>query len=269
MAAAMLLKHLKLLYRFAVISFRNMSEFRIDFMTSILHNVLYQAIFIIFWRSILSFTSESLGEWTFPELAILSAFSLLATAIMQWFVGLTTLSRKVLRGEVDKYLCKPVSPLLALLAEEMRGLASLQQVVSAGAILGGIAAYYDVPMTPASAVWSLLVLVVGCVVVVLIQGTIAMLAFWLGDVSRIQSLFMISGELERYPLTLFPSWLQQMMTWIIPIGLISTFPVLVLLGRVEMAASYLLIGISLLVVWGSIFSLMWSRALRRYESFGG
>lgn len=264
-----MLKHLKLLYRFATISFRNMSEFRVDFMTSILHNIIYQAIFIIFWKSILGFTSDSLGEWTFPELAILCAFTLLATAIMQWFAGLTGLSRKVLRGEVDKYLCKPISPLFALLAEEMRGMASLQQLISAGAILGGICFYYDVEVSLVGAAWSLLVLAVGCTAVILIQGTLALLAFWLGDVSRIQSLFVISGELERYPLTLFPTWLQRLLTWIIPIGLISTFPVLIFLGRLEIAKTYLGIAVGLLVLWSLVFTVTWNRALRRYESFGG
>jgi len=262
-------KHFKLLFRFATISFRNMSEFRIDFITSILHNIIYQAIFIIFWKSILGFTSGSLGEWTFPELAILSAFTLLSTAIMQWFAGLTALSRKVLRGEIDKYLCKPISPLFALLAEEMRALASLQQLISAIVIIGVITVYFDVTVTLTSALWSLLVLLIGCISVVLIQGTLALLAFWFGDVSRLQHLFLITGEFERYPLTLFPSWVQRMLTLIIPIGLISTYPVLIFVGQVEIATTYLLIGGALLVLWCGIFSVTWRRALRRYESFGG
>jgi hypothetical protein len=39
----------KLLYRFAAVSFRDMSVFRTDFLMSLLHNLVYQAIFLIFW----------------------------------------------------------------------------------------------------------------------------------------------------------------------------------------------------------------------------
>ncbi|MEO1086671.1 MAG: hypothetical protein AAFY88_20755, partial [Acidobacteriota bacterium] len=79
-------RYIKLLYRFTAVSFRNFSEFRIDFFTAVLHNLLYQAIFIVFWKSVVSYTDGALGEWTFPELAVLSAFTLVATALMQWFM---------------------------------------------------------------------------------------------------------------------------------------------------------------------------------------
>lgn len=262
-------RYVRLLFRFAVVSFRDMSEFRIDFFTSILHNLIYQAIFIIFWKSIVDFTAGSLGDWTFPELAILSAFTLVATAIMQWFIGLLQLSPKVLEGEVDKYLCRPISPLFALIAEEIDGLASLQQLVSAGLILAGVCIYYEVPVAAADVLTSFALLGVGCAVVVLIQGCIGLLSFWFGDVGRVQSLFMISGEFERYPINLFPGWLRVFLVWVIPIGLISTYPVLVFLGRAGIAVRFLLIAVLLAGVWVAIFSRMWTRALARYESFGG
>lgn len=262
-------KYSRLLVRFAVVSFRDMSEFRIDFFTSILHNLIYQAIFIIFWKSIVTFTAGALGEWSFPDLVVLSTFSLLSAAIMQWFAGFLHLSRKVLRGEVDRYLCRPISPLFAMLAEEMNGLASLQQSLSAALLLVVVIAYFDLEVTALGVLASLAVLAVGCVVVLLIQGTIGLLAFWLGDVSRINSLFMISGEFEKYPVNLFPPLLRHFLVWVIPIGLLATYPALVFLGRIDIAHRFLAIGALLTVVWGLIFFRVWSKALTRYESFGG
>jgi ABC-type uncharacterized transport system permease subunit len=51
--------------------------------------------------------------------------------------------------------------------------------------------------------------------------------------------------------------------------LIATYPALIFLGQVELAPRFLGIAVLLAVVWGGIFHQAWSRALQRYESFGG
>jgi ABC-2 type transport system permease protein len=262
-------KYFRLLFRFVVISFRDVSEFRIDFFTSILHSLIYQAIFIVFWKSILTFTPNGLGGWRFPDLVILTAFTLVSNAVMQWFAGLLQLPRKVLKGELDKYLSKPLSPLFALIAEDMNGVASLQAMVSALLILGSACLYFGVHPAMGDVLASLLLMVLGSVVLLLIQGWISMLTFWWGDVSRLSSLFMLSGDFERYPINLFPLGVQRLLTWVIPIGAISTYPVLIFLGRAESAVRYLWIAAVLAVFWAMVFRFSWHKALERYEAFGG
>lgn len=262
-------KYSRLLFRFVVISFRDMSEFRVDFFTSILHSLIYQAIFIVFWKTVLTFTARDLGGWSFGDLVILTAFTLLSNAIMQWFVGFLHLPRKVLKGELDKYLAKPVSPLFVLVAEEMNGIVSVQQLASAVLVLGGACFYFGVRPALTDVAASLLLMVLGCIALLLIQGWISMLTFWWGDVSRLSSLFMISGEFERYPINLFPLGIRRLLTWGIPIGAISTYPVLIFLGRTELAAPHLGIAAILVLFWMLLFHVSWRKALRRYEAFGG
>lgn len=262
-------KYSRLLFRFVAISFRDMSEFRLDFFTSIVHSVIYQAIFIVFWKSILSFTSQSLGTWRFADLVILSAFTLVSNAIMLWFSGILRLPQKVVKGELDKYLSKPLSPLFALLAEDINGLASAQQMLSAIVILGGACVWFGVRPAPGNVLVSLVLMVIGCIVLLLIQGWISMLTFWWGDVSRLNGLFMMTGEFERYPINLFPLGVRRFLTWIVPIGAVSTYPVLVFLGKAESPARYFGIAALLAVVWMSIFQFSWRKALSRYEAFGG
>jgi len=258
-----------LLCRFAAVSFRDTSEFRLDFFTSVVHYLVYQALFIVFWKSILGFTGGALGEWTFPDLVVLTAFTLLATAILQWFEGFEQLSGKVLTGGLDKYLSKPVSPLFALLAEELNGVASAQQLASGVILLGGVCLYFDIRITLLGTLASLALLTLGCLVLTLLRGCLALLSFWLGDVSRITQLLNVSNDFERYPINLFPPWLRGFLTWILPVGLISTFPVLVFVGKTSAAGSFLAIGAVLALVWSAIFAWTWRHAVARYESFGG
>jgi len=259
----------RLLARFALVSFHDMSVFRTDFVMSLLHNLVYQGIFLIFWKSVLAFTASRLGGWTFPELAVLTSFTLVSAAVAQWFVGLQQLSSKILDGDLDKYLCKPVSPLLALLGESVNALVSFQQLVSAGLLLTAVCLYYRVPLTLGGVAAGLAILALGCATILLIRGCVALSAFWLGDVSRISGLFEISGDFERYPINLFPGWLQGTLTWIVPVGLISTWPVLAFLGKGGPPWAWLAVGAALVLFWSLLFGEIWRRALRRYESFGG
>ena len=262
---------LTLLWRFSVVSFQNSSAFRLDFLTSIAHNLVYQGIFITFWMSVMNYSPGPLGQWSFPELSILTAYTLVASALMQWSTGLTQLPAKVIRGDLDRYLCRPVSPLFALLVEEVNALTSWYQLASALLLLGSICIYYQIPVTFGAAIASLGLLLIGSIVVLLVQACVGLLCFWYGEISRLNTMLMLTREFERYPLDLFPPWLQGTLTWIVPIGLISTYPVLVLLHKAEAGtfAMYLATAVILLVVWMWIFLRMWARALRRYESFGG
>lgn len=262
-------RYLKLFWRFVAVSFSDDSVFRFDFFTSILHYLIYQAIFIIFWKSLLTFTADTLGDWTFPELAILSTFALLASAIMEWFAGFLQLPEKVLQGDLDKYLCRPISPLFALLAEEVSAIDLLQQLFSGTLIVILVAVIYEVPLAAPDVFAGLGFLFLGCLAMVLLQGCISMLSFWLGDINRIHRIFWICREFERYPVNLFPLWLRNALTWLIPVGLITTYPTLVFLGKDKGNLLYFWVAVTLVFAWSGIFAVMWRKALRRYESFGG
>ncbi len=259
----------KLLFRFVAVSFRNLSEYRIDFFTSIVHSLIYQAIFIVFWKSVLSFTGQKLAGWSFPDLVVLTGFTLVSNSVMLWFVGFLRLPQKVIKGELDKYLAKPVSPLFALVAEEVNALPSAQRMLTALLMVGGACLYFGVRPSAANVLLSILLMVLGCFVMLLVQGWVAMLSFWWGDVSYLNSLVGLTGDFERYPITLFPVGVQRFLTWIIPIGAISTYPVLVFLGKAQSAALYLGIAALLAVFWSTLFGVSWRKALWRYEAFGG
>lgn len=264
-----MLKHLRLLRSFCRISFSDLSEFRVDFFTSILHYLVYQALFLIFWKSILTLSNGHLGHWTLPELIVFSSFSLFSNAISLWFYGLLTLHDKVLHGQLDKYLCRPISPLFGLLAEEIRAFASLQQALAGFLIALPVALLYRLEVHLFDAILAAILLLLGSLTLVLIQGCVALLSFWLGDVSRMQSFLGLMGDFEKYPIDFFPLGLRRFLTWIIPIGMASTLPTLALFGKLPQAWAYLLGAVGLALIWALALIRLFTRALVRYESFGG
>jgi ABC-2 type transport system permease protein len=71
-------------------------------------------------------------------------------------------------------------------------------------------------------------------------------------------------QMARYPLGLYPGWLRLVLTWIIPVGLITTVPVQALTGDLEPA----MLGGSLALAAGLLIAASWlfRVGLRRYAS---
>jgi ABC-2 type transport system permease protein len=71
-------------------------------------------------------------------------------------------------------------------------------------------------------------------------------------------------QLARYPVGIYPGWLRLVLTWIIPVGLMTTIPAQALSGSLEpaMLAGALLFSLAALV--GA--SVLFRRGLRKYAS---
>jgi ABC-2 type transport system permease protein len=115
----MFFKHMKLFKRFLCIALKNMSVFRVDVYMMIFHLIIYSLIYILFWRFLLPHDGDSFSNWHFSDLALLNGILLVAQFIMMLSLGFFMLPQKVLRGEIDKYLSRPIHPLFALILEEL------------------------------------------------------------------------------------------------------------------------------------------------------
>ena len=93
--------------------------------------------------------------------------------------------------------------------------------------------------------------------------SLASLMFWKAD-------FMFSWllrpvvQLARFPTALYPGWLRLLMTWIVPVGVLTTVPAQVLLDEVSLP---MLAAVSVLAVGSlGVTSLLFRAGLRRYAS---
>ena len=71
-------------------------------------------------------------------------------------------------------------------------------------------------------------------------------------------------QMARYPVGLYPGWLQLLLTWIIPVGVMTTLPAQALLGVLApaMLIGAVMLAILLLIVSSALFQI----GLRRYTS---
>ena len=71
-------------------------------------------------------------------------------------------------------------------------------------------------------------------------------------------------DMARYPVGLYPGWLRLVLTWIVPVGLMTTVPVQALMGSLPAAALAGSVAFAVALFAGA--SLLFRLGLRRYAS---
>ncbi len=70
--------------------------------------------------------------------------------------------------------------------------------------------------------------------------------------------------MARYPVGIYPGWLRLVLTWIIPVGLMTTVPAQALAG--DLVPATLLGSVALAAALLAAASLLFRIGLRRYAS---
>ncbi len=71
-------------------------------------------------------------------------------------------------------------------------------------------------------------------------------------------------QMGRYPVGLYPGWLRLVLTWVIPVGFVTTVPAQALAG--EVAPGMLWGGVGVAMGFLAAFSALFRVSLRRYAS---
>lgn len=145
--------------------------------------------------------------------------------------------------------------------------------MSVGYVMIGLAVFtFGLTISIIGIILGFLALVIGQAALYTLWAGLACLAFWIG---RNEGILEISDAIEvkfaRMPIDIMPSYVQQFLTFILPVIYISTVPTMLLLGQLplEFGLFYLAIAIILLLCWSLMFQFLWQRGLRRYQPVGG
>lgn len=214
----------------------------------------------------------SINGWSYGQLAFLYGLAVISHAlsmiffIQGWFLGFY-----VIEGEFDRFLTRPLGVVYQFLFNQINifGITDL--------IPGIIVFVYGcvkVGFSPSPAnIGMIIVMLIGAT---LIRGGIYVIlgssAFWTRSANDFgQYTQEIFDKTTMYPLSMYPESLQFILTYIIPIGWVSFYPVSGLLGVEEIGIGSamsvwitLLVGIVVMCVAGFVFS----RGIKRYESAG-
>jgi ABC-2 type transport system permease protein len=224
----------------------------------------FAAILVIFGRV------DALGGFTLHEVAFLYAGTGLGIAFGDFVVGrVERLGTMIRMGRLDTMMTKPVPLLVQVLADEF-ALRRLSRIAQAGLVFAWAAVWVE--WTPARAAVAALMVVCGSLIFSGLFVSLATVQFWTVDSAETASAFTYGGNaLTQYPLTIYPSEVVKVLTFVVPIAFVNWYPSLYVLGRPDPFGlpSWLQFAaplVAALVVAAT--ALVWRTGVRHYRSTG-
>jgi ABC-2 type transport system permease protein len=215
---------------------------------------------------------KQLAGWSVGEVAFLYGLSNLAFALADLFVSaVENVQSHVKLGTFDRFLLRPASPLVQVIADEF----SLRRI---GKVIEG-AIIFAVGCGAASIDWNLAR--VGVTVMALVCGSVIFsalwvfttcVAFWWVDGREAANAFTYGGGFTaQYPIAVYGSVLRRILAFTVPVAFVNYFPAVYVLGRDDRLGfpSWIhfaspLVALAACIVAGA----MWQTGVRHYRSTG-
>lgn len=257
-------RYLTLFGLFARNSLQLALEYRADFVTAC-----FQSSFWLIWgiAGTLVFYrfTGTLGGWTLPQ-------ALLVVGLFRIFEGvidgvmrpnITRIVEYIQKGTLDFILLKPVdSQFMASLRQ--LNLMTLPDFVVGFALIGyGLWLERLLP-GPVALLTFVLLMASAALIAYSLWMLLTTTAFWLVRIENIAEVLTAIYETGRYPVTAFGTGLRIVLTFVVPIAFMTTFPAAALLGTLD--AVYLVIAPLMAGTLLLATRAFWRHALRSYTS---
>jgi ABC-2 type transport system permease protein len=224
----------------------------------------FAAILVIFGRV------DAVGGFSLHEVAFLYAGTGLGIAFGDFAVGrVERLGSMIRLGRLDTMMTKPVPLLVQVLADEF-ALRRLARVAQAGLVFAWAAAWVD--WTPGRVLVAAGMVVCGSLLFSGLFVSLAAIQFWTADSAEAANAFTYGGNaLTQYPLTIYPSEVVKVLTFVVPIAFVNWYPSLYVLGRSDPFGlpEWLQFAspVATLLVLAAA-ALVWRTGVRHYRSTG-
>ncbi len=259
---------MKLIRRFVIISWQEIYVFKFELFMVLLHLLFNTSFVFLFWYSLLSNIKE-LGGWNFSQLAMFSAITLFGESLGGLFFGFRDLPSKIIMGNLDKYLSRPINTLFAVLFESVSIVYFIQQLLVSLILIIIVAINSKISIKVSNIIMSIIVMFIGVLIYNFIYGIITFMAFWFGKIEVFRGLILGLTESKQYPLNIFPIKMRMILTYIVPIAFVSYYPTVILLDKISVNFMFFLKLLVFCFITFILFIKIWRLGIKRYESNGG
>lgn len=268
--------YLKLIGSFARASVQAELAYRANFWLGLFHSLLGLATGVV-GLLVLFGQVETIHGWDLAStLALLGVF-LILSALRGLFIGpsleaLAGMDGEVWTGQMDYTLLRPVNPQFLASFRHWRPFALVDLALGIGVVAVAVGRPSWAPALGASVGVALpleglvaFLLALGAAVTILYATLLAFCALTLWNPSLLFT-WVLDGlfGMARYPVGLYPGWLRLVLTWVVPVGLMTTVPAQALMGSLSSATLAGSLAFAAALFVGA--SLLFRLGLRRYAS---
>lgn len=214
---------------------------------------------------------DRLGAWSAAEVAFLYGTASLAFGLGDVFVSeVEFVSHHIRHGSFDRFLLRPVGPMLLLCGQEF-AFRRAGKVFQAAIVLAVALTRIEVDWDVWRAVMVVQMVVTGTVIFGGIWVIASSIAFWAVEAKEVANSFTYGGNfLSHYPMEIFSGWLRRLAV-LVPLAFVAYYPALWVLGRTDPHGSPAWLPFAGPVVAAAVVAVaraVWSTGIRHYRSTG-
>jgi ABC-2 type transport system permease protein len=250
------------------------TQMRVSMMTAMQYRAdfVIEGLMSVYWLGwnllpliVLYADRSSVAGWDYPSALIVIGWFVVLRAVLEGVItpSLVETVQRIRSGSFDYVLLKPVD------AQFMVSIARFVpwRIID---LLGGFAlvvyAFYRLGRPPAieHVAAGLLLLVAGALVMYAMWMMVVAASFWVVRLDNLTYLLNALFDTARWPVHVFRGAWRIVFTFVLPLALMTTYPAMAVLGRIDLAVAAGCVGgaIGLLVV----SRLVWRLAIRSYTS---
>lgn len=207
---------------------------------------------------------SAVGGWEMPDALLVMAFFLVLAGVQGGLLepNLGAAVESIRDGRMDLTLLKPADAqlLVSLRTLELSNAWDLLAAV----VVGGVALGLRGLPTPVDALMAGVLLFAGLVALYGLWLCATCASFWFVRVDNLRFLLWSASDAGRWPITVFSGWVRWTLTLVIPVGLVTSYPVLALRGL--WTGQHVAIAVGTAAAMLLVSRLLWKRSLASYTS---
>ena len=257
--------------QYVSISLRGQMQYRVSFVMGTLGQLFGTGVEFV---GILALFDRfgSLSQWSLAEVAFFFGLINLAFAFTDTVSrGFDHVGDLVRTGDFDRMLLRPRSTVLQLIGQEFM-LKRLGRFLLGGGVLLWAILSLEIDWTAAKLVLTVATVLFGACFFLGLFVNLGTLSFWTTETLELMNVLTYGGvEASKFPLSIYRSWFRRFFTMVIPMGCVTYFPVLAILGRADPLGSSLAFQYTA-PIFGLLYFILslyiWRFGLRHYRSTG-
>jgi len=253
------LRPIRIFGTFFRVSALNELQYRANFAVQIFQSIVALVTGLAVLALVFSQTSE-LGGWSQAELLAVMGVHILMGGIIGAAIqpNMERMMGDVRQGTLDFILTKPEDSQVLISVREFR-VWRLVDVGVGGVVLAVAIVQLEGTLSPWTALGFAFALLIGATMIYCFWLILTTAAFWIVRMDEIHELWDGIYQSGRWPVTIYPGWLQISLTYLVPIAFAVTVPAQVLTGRLTLEtlvlATALAAGLVLVSRWWWRFGL--------------
>ena len=258
-----LTKYFKVWLLMAKMNLAEQFSSRINFATIISGKLVRMGFVFVFLIALFSHTKSLAGFSLTQTLLFFMTFNLVDILAQLFLRGIYWIRFLIIEGELDFVLAAPINPLFRI-ATRATDFWDLTTLIPTFAILGLLITRLETELTLLNLLLYFALVLVGFVIAFAIHVVVASVAVYTQEVDNLIWIYRDLMTMGRFPVDIYAAPVKFILTFIIPVAVMTSFPAKALIGVLSPQFIMLAFLIAGIFLWGSL--RIWKFSLKYYTS---